>query len=188
VSLGAAAIGFVFWPKSPRFIEAARAREIVDRLSPFVTTVGVFVNQSAAEVNATSDAARIQVVQLHGDETPAFAAAIRRPIVKAISAENAAREWAPDVTLLLDAHDDERRGGTGERSDWDAARRLASRRAVLLAGGLTPENIGDAMARVQPYGVDVSSGVETSPGIKDPKRLAALFNAIRASEHQPARS
>ena len=95
---------------------------------------------------------------------------------------------SPQVTLLLDAHDDERRGGTGETSDWDAARRLASRRAVLLAGGLTPENIGDAIARVQPYGVDVSSGVEASPGIKDSKRLTALFRAIHATEHQPARS
>jgi phosphoribosylanthranilate isomerase len=188
VRLGARAIGFVFWPKSPRYIEPLVAREISDRLPPFVSTAGVFVNQEMDEVRAIGDCVRLHAVQLHGDESPAFAAQMNRSVVKAITSEAAAGEWDSSVTLLLDAYDPDRRGGTGTAADWEAAARLAARRRVLLAGGLTPANVAAAVARVRPYGIDVSSGVESAPGLKDPGRLAALFRALHESEYQPARS
>jgi phosphoribosylanthranilate isomerase len=120
-------------------------------------------------------------VQVQGDETPAFVSEMPRPVIKAIGLADTLtlEEWPDEVMLLADAHDPVRRGGTGTTADWSAAADVASRRRLLLAGGLTPENVAPAIARVQPYGVDVSSGVERSPGIKDHDRLAALFAAIR---------
>ena len=122
-------------------------------------------------------------MQLHGDETPAFAGEIARPVIKAVAVDEGAPARSTSgrtrVTLLLDAHDREQRGGTGRTIDWTAAARVAAGRRVLLAGGLTPENIGDAIRRVRPFGIEVSSGVEHSPGVKDQRRLKALFDAMR---------
>ena len=178
VECGASAVGFVFWPGSPRFIDPERARAIVETLPSRVTTVGVFVNQSADEVNAIADRVRLGAVQLHGDEDPEFAAAMTRAVIKTVSVENAAiNGWPEQVTLLVDAHDSVLRGGTGKVANWPAAATLAKRRRVLLAGGLTPENVGQAIAEVRPFGIDVSSGVELAPGIKDHQRLKALFEA-----------
>ncbi|MGE0704479.1 MAG: phosphoribosylanthranilate isomerase [Vicinamibacterales bacterium] len=181
VELGAGAVGFVFWPGSPRYIEAARARAIVDSLPPFVTPVGVFVNQAPDAVNTVADRARLAAVQLHGDETVADAERIDRPILKAVTpadADRAATEWPHRIMLLIDAHDAARRGGTGKTTDWSVAAALAARRRTLLAGGLRPENVAEAIARVRPFGIDISSGVEASPGIKDHDRLRALFQAV----------
>jgi phosphoribosylanthranilate isomerase len=182
VAAGASAIGFIFWRASPRFVDPFRAGEIARLLPPFVGVVGVFVNQEDAYINGVASVARLTVVQLHGDETPAQAARLRRPVLKAVPAADLAADiWPASVTLLVDAQDPVRRGGTGRKADWDAAARLASRRRVVLAGGITPDNAGDAIRRVRPFGLDVSSGVESAPGIKDHGRLRALLEAVRAS-------
>jgi len=186
VEAGANAIGFVFWPQSPRFVDPYRARAIAASLPPFVTAVGLFVNQPAAFVNGVASLVRLGAVQLHGDETPEFAAAVNSPIVKAVPVA-AADGWPIDTTLLLDVHDPVRRGGTGRTIDWSAAAAVAARRRVLLAGGLTPDNVADAIAQVQPFGVDVSSGVEQAPGIKDHQRIRALFEVIHVTRHAATR-
>jgi phosphoribosylanthranilate isomerase len=183
VRCGAGALGFVFWPKSPRFVDPYRARAIVRSLPPFIATVGVFVNQPAEYVNGVASLVGLSAVQLHGDEAPAFAADIRRPVIKAIAIGGAndgavADGWADRVTLLLDADDPEKRGGTGQTIDWTRAAALAASRRVILSGGLTPDNVVDAIRTVRPFGIDVSSGVESSPGVKDHGRLKALFEAL----------
>ena len=192
VAAGAGAIGFVFWPGSPRFVDPFRARAIVRALPPFITVVGVFVNQPLEYVNGVASLVRLGAVQLHGDETTGFASAISVPIIKAIplgaTDEGRAAEWPAATTLLLDVHDPVKRGGTGRTIDWTAAAAVAARRRVLVAGGLTPENVADAVARVRPFGIDVSSGVERAPGIKDHQRLRALFEALHDHSDIPARS
>jgi len=187
VDAGAGAIGFVFWPDSPRFVDPYRARAIAATLPPFVTAVVLFVNQALSHVNAVAALVRLGAVQLHGDETPSFAAGVSAPVIRALPV-GAAAAWPDGTTLLLDAHDPVKRGGTGRTIDWTAAADLAARRRVLLAGGLTPDNVADAIARVRPFGIDVSSGVERAPGIKDHQRLRALFEAVHATGHLTTRS
>jgi phosphoribosylanthranilate isomerase len=189
VAAGAGAIGFIFWPNSPRFIDPHRARKIAAALPPFVTPVGVFVNQPLDYVNGVASLVRLGAVQLHGDETPAFAARIAAPVIKAVTVDSVdAAVWPARVRLLLDVHDPIARGGTGRTVDWPAAADLAARREILLAGGLTPDNVADAVARVRPFGIDVSSGVERAPGIKDHQRLRALFEAVHDAGHITTRS
>ena len=178
VDQGASAIGFIFWPGSPRFIDPYRARKIARLLPPFVSTVGVFVNQPAEYINGVSSLVPLCVVQLHGDETPAFATRLSRPVLKAITRPESAAEWPKHVMLLVDVHDPVKRGGTGQVVDWTMAASIARERQVVLAGGLTPDNVAEAVAAVRPWGIDVSSGVEQSPGIKDERRIASLFGAI----------
>jgi phosphoribosylanthranilate isomerase len=181
IDAGVGALGFIFWPGSPRFIDPFRARAIARTLPPFVATVGVFVNQPQDHVNGVASLVGLSVVQLHGDETREYVARMRRPVLKAVAlgAETPRVDgWAANTMLLLDAHDPARRGGTGRTIDWDRAGAIARQRPIVLSGGLTPENVGDAIGRVRPFGIDVSSGVEVSPGIKDPGRLADLFQAI----------
>jgi phosphoribosylanthranilate isomerase len=181
VGHGASAIGFIFWPDSPRFVDPYRARTIAKTLPPFVSTVGVFVNQPKEYINGVASLVPLSVVQLHGDESPAFAAQLSRPVMKALTRPERANEWPKHVMLLFDVHDPIKRGGTGRVVDWTIAATLARERRIVLAGGLTPDNVADALATVQPFGIDVSSGVELSPGIKDAHRLAALFAAIHRS-------
>jgi phosphoribosylanthranilate isomerase len=182
VRAGASAIGFIFWPGSPRFIDPFKAGEIARTLPPFVSVVGVFVNQDAGYINGVASAARLTAVQLHGDELPPVAAQVNRPVVKAVPVAAPQDDlWPDSITLLVDAQDPLRRGGTGRTIDWQAAAPLAARRRLLLAGGLTPDNVREAIATVRPFGIDVSSGVESSPGIKDHGRLRALLEAVRAS-------
>jgi phosphoribosylanthranilate isomerase len=182
VECGASAVGFVFWPNSPRFIDPVRAQAIAARLPPFVTPVGVFVNQPASDVNAVAALVGLGAVQLHGDESIEYAGTMTRPVLKAMTltgtADHTFDRWPPTAMVLLDAHDPLRRGGTGETVDWTRAAAVALRRRVMLAGGLTPDNVIDAIDRVRPFGIDVSSGVESSPGIKDAARLKALFEAV----------
>ena len=186
VACGANALGFVFWPTSPRFIDPYRARAIVSTLPPFVTAVGVFVNQATDHVNGVATLAGLGAVQLHGDETVADASGITRPVLKAIaiaeSSDEEIERWPRHVTPLLDVHDSVRRGGTGRTVDWTRAAAIARRRRIVLAGGLTPDNVADAIARVGPFGIDVSSGVEKSPGVKDHDRLRALFHAVSEAD------
>ena len=191
VALGANAVGFVFWPKSPRYVDPYRARAIVASLPPFVSAVGLFVNQPASHIADVASLVRLGVVQLHGDETPEDAAALGRPVVRALSVHAAGHEldrWPARVMILLDAHDPDRRGGTGRTIDWDAAAAVAGRRRILLAGGLNPDNVAAAVDRVRPFGIDVSSGVERAPGVKDVGRLRALFENLHGINKTAARS
>ena len=183
VDAGATALGFVFWPDSPRFIDPYRARAIVRALPAFVTTVGVFVNQPAEFIAGVASLVPLGAVQLHGDETAGSVEKIGRPVIKALTLDIASQadrlaSWPAGVTILLDAHDPVRRGGTGRAVDWEAAAVIAAERRTILAGGLTPDNIGEAIERVRPFGIDVSSGVEQSPGVKDRGRIRALFRAL----------
>jgi phosphoribosylanthranilate isomerase len=184
VAAGASAVGFVFWPESPRFVDPYRARAIVRTLPAFVLPVGVFVNQPAEYVRGVAALLRLGAVQLHGDEDVAYAARIDFPVIKAIALGQgvdaaAIDKWPLRTTLLLDVHDPIKRGGTGRTIDWSMAAPIAAQRRTLLAGGLTPENVAEAVAAVRPFGIDVSSGVERSPGIKDHARIRALFDALR---------
>jgi phosphoribosylanthranilate isomerase len=190
VECGADAVGFVFWPKSPRRVETARAREIVAALPPDVTAVGVFVNQRGDEVNRIANEVELDLVQLHGDEGEEYVRSIERPVIKAVpfvaevwKGPIAIADWLSKVRILFDVHDPVKRGGTGRTIDWARAGECADKIDFILAGGLTPENVGEAIARARPYGIDVSSGVESSPGIKDHKRLKALFEAVHGSHH-----
>jgi phosphoribosylanthranilate isomerase len=178
---GANALGFIFWPRSPRFIDPFRARAIVASLPPLVTPVGVFVNQPAEYVNGVASLVGLGAVQLHGDEDAAYAESIRRPVIKALAFGKHAVDvepWPSRFMLLLDAHDPEQRGGTGRTIDWSRAAGIARSRPTVLSGGLTPENVAQAIATVKPFGIDVSSGVEDAPGIKSHDRLSALFRAL----------
>ena len=147
-----------------------------------MTAVGVFVNEPADSINRVADQASLGAVQLHGDEAPEVGAAIRRPVVKAVSGESLVAEaegWPLTTVLLVDAHDPVRRGGTGRTVDWQVAAGLARARRIVLSGGLTPDNIRAAIATVHPYAVDISSGVEAAPGVKDHAKLTALFAHVR---------
>ena len=180
--LGAWAVGFVFWPGSPRYVAPERARAIVDVLPPSVTPVGVFVDQLREEVDTVARRVRLGAVQLHGTEPPAYAHGLKLPVIKALSVNDALSDSARDAwggaTLLIDTIDPERRGGTGRAVDWTAAANVARRRPILLAGGLRSDNITEAIRIVRPAGVDVSSGVERAPGVKDAALLRALFAAL----------
>lgn len=184
--LGVDAVGFVFWPKSPRAVRVEQAREITRALPPWVWRVGVFVNASVDEMRAAVAEAGLDIVQLHGDETVDVAEAMGTRVMKALSRdedpETAARLWREDVLLLVDAVDPVRRGGTGALADWAAARRLQAARPVVLAGGLTAENVAEAIRAVRPYAVDVASGVESQPGIKDPTRMRAFVDAVQQAQ------
>ena len=183
VMLGADALGFVFWPRSPRAISPEEARLITATLPPFVATVGVFVNASFRDVLDIARTVPLSAVQFHGDEADQDVIAFPWRVLRAVAlgapgADARLARLPHSVTVLLDAHDRERRGGTGQVIDWSAAAAIAAERRVVLAGGLTPDNIGDAVRSVRPWGVDVSSGVEASPGIKDVAKLRALFDAL----------
>jgi len=171
VEAGADALGFVFFRGSPRFISPERAAAIICRLPPFVQTVGLFVNEEQATVNEVTDRCGLDLVQLHGEETPGYCAAVRRRIVKAFRVKDAST--LDDMAnyrvaaCLLDAWSPAAHGGTGTTFNWEIAARAAASHRIILAGGLTPGNIAGAVATVHPYAVDVSSGVESEPGKKD---------------------
>ena len=186
IDLGASAIGFVFWPDSPRFIEPARARDIATSLPTHITAVGVFVNQPAAYVIDVAKLVPLAAVQLHGTESIDDFAGVNEPLIKAVPVTDPFDPSTIDglpsfVTVLLDAHDPVRRGGTGRTIDWTIAAGVAARRKTILSGGLNAANVGEAISRVRPYMVDVSSGVESVPGRKDPDKLRRFFAVINAA-------
>jgi phosphoribosylanthranilate isomerase len=184
---GATAIGFVFVPTSPRHVSRDVAAEIVAALPHKVTTVGVFVNATPDEIRATLRETGIATVQLHGDEPVSYADALDRPIIRSVTLDNVAEvasKWPPETMLLLDKADPVRRGGTGEVVDWSRAAIVARDRKTILAGGLTPANIEEAIATVRPFGVDVSSGVEASPGVKDFAKVSLFLKNARAAYAQ----
>lgn len=188
VELGASALGFIFWPSSPRFVEPEHARAIVSRLPPFVAAVGVFVDQPANYVADVARALKLSLVQLHGREAVGDYVGRGLRVVKAVpvgpdtGAEDALLQLPAEVGVLLDAHDPVRRGGTGQTIDWEQAGRLARTRAVILSGGLNADNVRGAIATVRPYAVDVSSGVESGPGVKAADKLKAFFAAVETEQ------
>ena len=187
VELGVDALGFVFWPGSPRCVSPREAAAIAAALPPFVSTVGVFVNQPLDQIRAVADDVGLSALQLHGDEDVSACAGLPRPCIKAVGVgapfdAEALAGWPQDVWPLLDAHDPDRRGGTGRTIDWDVAAALARARRVILAGGLDASNVRRAIARVRPFAVDVSSGVEREPGVKDPGRLRAFVESVAAAD------
>ncbi len=185
---GADAIGFVFWPGSPRFVEIDAARAIGEKLPASVVRVGVFVGASGEQMQRTADAARLDLLQLHGDEQPGALPALCRPAWKVLRvgselAPHEIRRWAGRVSgILLDTRSTSAPGGTGESFDWSLAR-MAREHAgfLMLAGGLRADNVRGAIDVVQPDGVDVSSGVEASPGRKDAAKVRAFVAAARAT-------
>ena len=180
--LGASALGFVFWPNSPRYVSAEVAQAIVANVPANVLKVGVFVDQPVDEVARIMDEVGLDVAQLHGHESPEYCRRLQRTIFKAIGMTDNGSiqidDFDADVVLLVDAHDPARLGGTGKTVNWDSARAIAATRRTILAGGLNAANIKLAVRSVRPYGVDVSSGVESSPGVKDPNRLRKFFEAL----------
>ena len=181
---GATAIGFVFWKGSPRCIDPDRAGEIAAALPATVTTVGVFVNEPVDAIRETARIAGLRMVQLHGEETPAFVEQLDQPVMRAVTLDTlveATETWPAETTLLLDSTDPSRGGAGRGAVDWPRAAVITRGRRVVLAGGLTPDNIEHAIATVRPIGVDVASGVESAPGVKDLDKVARfLANAQSA--------
>lgn len=181
-ALGVDAVGFVLWQGSPRAITPRRAAVLGRRLPPWTVRVGVMVGPSAAEAAEAVRVANLQVLQLHGIDEPSPYLALGVPVVWVASLDGAEATPTPDgTTLMLDASDPVRHGGTGVTIDWSRAAALARRERLVLAGGLTAANVAEAIARVQPYGVDVSSGVESAPGHKSLERLQDFVAAVRSS-------
>ncbi|MBS0152567.1 MAG: phosphoribosylanthranilate isomerase [Nitrospira sp.] len=187
VAAGADALGFVLYRKSPRFVEAAMVRRIVAGLPPFVLPVGVFVNEEPSLVRSILDDCGLALAQLHGDEPASYCQDLGRPVLKALRLKNrgtflALAEFQGRANVrgvLIDAFSNQAYGGTGQTVDWTLAQEAARSTPVVLAGGLTPANVAEAIARVRPYGVDVSSGVELSPGKKDHDKVRTFIEAAR---------
>jgi len=174
----------VFWTNSPRAIAPADAKAIIAALPPTVTPVGVFVDESPETLREVLSVTGVTAVQLHGDEKLADFAFIECAVLKSATLDHlteTARAWSAETMLLLDAADRMKRGGTGVVVDWNKAAAAARNHKIVLAGGLTPLNVEEAIRSVRPVGVDVASGVEASPGIKDFAKVSAfLTNARRA--------
>ena len=183
VDSGADAIGFIFYKKSPRYILQKDAKDIVAKLPPFVETVGVFVNETSDRVNRIAEQCKLTAIQLHGDESSAFCRRIKRRVIKAfrVKDNNSFKGMADyDVSgFLLDSYNEESKGGTGKTFDWNLALRAKKQGPIILAGGLNPYNVYTAIHRVKPYGVDVCSGVEKSPGIKDSVKIDEFIKSVR---------
>ncbi len=185
---GADAIGLVFYPPSPRHVTVEQARAVLAVLPPFVTTVGLFVNADETEVRATLEAVPLDLLQFHGDESPEYCRGFGRPYMKALRMRegldvNAEAERYHDAqALLLDAYHPAAPGGTGEAFDWERVPGDCPL-PIVLAGGLAPENVVDAVRVARPYAVDLSSGVEAGKGIKDPARIQALMTQLRVTPY-----
>lgn len=187
VAAGADAIGFILYRKSPRYIEPMMVKQIVAQLPPFVVPVGVFVNEEIKIVRDLMDDCGLALAQLHGEETATYCRELSRPVLKVLRLKDrstflALAEFQGRAGVrgfVLDACSDEAYGGTGQVIDWSLAREAARAATVILAGGLTPENVRQAVRAVQPYGVDVSSGVEVAPGKKDHEKVRAFLRAVK---------
>jgi len=185
--LGADAIGFIFWLKSARFISPAKAREIVDELPPFVSAVGVYVDPEEGWVEESSNIARLSLLQFHGDESPEFCDQFSLPYIKALRVREGMDllqyedRYSSARGLLLDTYTEGIPGGTGDTFNWDLIPQGLTV-PLILSGGLHPGNVTMAIKRVQPWAVDVSSGVESAKGIKDAEKIANFMRGVRHSE------
>lgn len=182
-TLGADAVGLVFYAPSPRALSPSQATEIIRALPAFITVVGLFVNASAAEIETVLGAVRIDALQFHGNETPAECRRHGRPYIKAVAMregidlQRLTDEYHDAIGLLLDNYQAGSWGGTGQTFDWSRTPKDIGK-SIILAGGLTSENVTQAIRLTQPFAVDVSSGVESTKGIKDAAKLAAFMGAV----------
>lgn len=182
VAAGADALGFVFTPRSKRCLETGLARELVERVPAFISRVGLFMDQDIAEIGRVLDTVPLSLLQFHGRESRALCAAFGLPYVKALAmASGGGAEMATDypdaAALLLDSHEPGAPGGTGKTFDWASIPTLP--RPLVLAGGLTPDNVARAVREVRPWAVDVSSGVESSPGVKSRDKMNAFIREAK---------
>lgn len=184
ISCGAQYLGFNFYPKSPRYLAPETAQQIIEQLPSSIISVGIFVNEpTPADIRAIMETSGIHLAQLHGDETAAYCAEVGA--ARVIKALRVNQDFSPQRALefpasaiLLDAYHPKLYGGTGKTADWTVAREMSKLTKVFLAGGLSPENVADAILTVRPFAIDVNSGVESAPGIKDHDKLAALKTAL----------
>jgi len=183
--LGADALGFIFYPKSPRYVAPETAREIIAQLPPLVTSVGVFVNEEAAVVREMAARAGLDWLQVHGQESPEYCRGLGRRVLKGFRIKDAAslaelKPFRGSVqAFLLDTYKKGQVGGTGETFDWELARKAKEYGQMVLAGGLTAENVAQAIEIAQPQAVDTASGTEASPGRKDPEKLRSFFLSVK---------
>jgi phosphoribosylanthranilate isomerase len=190
VELGADALGFNFYPRSPRSIAPRAARSIIERLPPFVTAVGVYADETDAQhVTAVAQESGVRALQLHGPRFPETDGPLAAyPIIRAVAV---GKDFSPEMlaglrasAFLLDAFHPDLKGGTGNTFDWTLARKATEYGTIILAGGLSPQNVGRAISVARPFAVDVASGVESAPGEKDPKLLRAFFAAVEEANKQ----
>ncbi len=192
VAMGVDALGFIFVEASPRNVEPDKARQIIASLPPFVDAVGVFVNQELDVVNDIARYCGLTVVQLHGSESPQYCEAVRCRVVKTFSLrpDSAPSDTNPFYApyqgivagFLVDTYHEKLAGGSGQVFDWELLKRGRPAGPLILAGGLTPDNVGEAIRRVRPFAVDVNSGVEISPGVKDIAKVERLVEVVRETD------
>jgi phosphoribosylanthranilate isomerase len=186
IDAGADALGFIMAPDTPRTLTPERARQIVRAVPADVERVGVFVDRPAAEVAEIAAEVGFTAVQLHGKETWEDASALDLPVIKGVRLSSVAEAldvaWPPGQIILVDSHDPGLPGGTGRTFPWEWAGDLAMRYRVIVSGGLSADNVAQAIRLVQPWGVDASSRLESSPGVKDPERVRAFVAAARRAE------
>ena len=189
IDVGADALGFNFVPDTPRYFNDIKAAaKIIDQLPPFITTVGLFVNADSALIQAIADECHLDMLQLHGDESPQFCQGFNRRVVKAVRVKDESSfSLMSDYRVsgyLLDTYVKGKMGGTGVAFDWRFAVKAKQYGQIILAGGLNPDNVGAAVQQVRPYGVDVSSGVEASPGRKDPVKVRAFIRNVKEVDRE----
>jgi len=184
VEVGTDAVGLVFHSSSPRAVDVGQARRLLETLPPFVTSVGLFVDAEFSFVSSVLSSVPLDLLQFHGDEEPEYCAAFQRPWIKALrmrpgmDLKALSAKYRAASGLLLDTYDPTTAGGTGRRFDWDLVPAWLAPR-IILAGGLNPDNVADAVRRVGPYGVDVSGGVESAKGVKDRVKMEAFLKGVR---------
>lgn len=180
---GADALGFIFYKESKRYVDPKVAKSIVSALPPFITTVGVFVNHDLDEISQIKETTGIQVAQLHGDETPEFVSSLPIDAIKVIRVKDKSdldkvAQYSAQA-ILFDTYSDKEYGGTGESFNWEILNDMSSSKSIILSGGLNPDNVLEAIQIVRPYAVDVSSGVEDTPGRKDHTKIKKFIEAIK---------
>ena len=186
VDAGADALGFIFVPDTPRFVNSDQVAAIIAELPPFVTTVGIFASNDAAKIKSIIDQCRLDAVQLHADVTPEFCRNLDKKVIKAVRVKDVSSlSILSDYDVnafLLDTYVEGKMGGTGEVFDWDLALRAKHYGPIIVAGGLNPGNVAQAVRRVKPYGIDVGSGVESRSGRKDPDKIRKFIDAVKSVE------
>jgi len=186
-NLGADALGFIFYAKSKRYIEPIAVRKIIEKLSPFTVKVGVFVNESAKNINEIASTVRLNAVQLHGDEKPNTLKNVDFPVIKSFrideSFDYSTLSKYKDVSYLLDSYSVNEYGGTGKKFDWEKIP-ISLRHKIILSGGVSSENIEYIFTQIKPKAVDLSSSVEIVPGKKDKNKLNEFFNKINYLKHK----
>ncbi|MCD6353837.1 MAG: phosphoribosylanthranilate isomerase [Proteobacteria bacterium] len=181
---GADALGFIFYRKSPRYIAPETAREIIDKLPYDVCKVGVFVNHGAEGIREIVEFCGLNLIQLHGDESPEYCRQFPKSrLIKAIAARTPRLSEYPVSAILIDAYNPKLYGGTGKKSNWDLAVKIKKNHTLILSGGLNPGNIREALKTVSPDAVDINSGVELSPGKKDPEKVKKIIEIVKQTKH-----